>query len=126
MRETPRVFLEGVLVYPPAPGLSRGRLAASPFPLVVAECGSTDVIPAQGYENYMVTALFRPWANRLLDAASFRLADRLIDAGGGARIVAGQIASRLGAGAGITGLDLNSKTLEVARTAAAQEPAEIA
>ena len=81
--------------------------------------------PAEGYERYMVPVLFAPWASRLVDAANPRPGDRVLDVACGTGIVARQVASRLGAGAAVTGIDANPKMLAVARASADREGARI-
>jgi ubiquinone/menaquinone biosynthesis C-methylase UbiE len=80
--------------------------------------------PAEGYESYMVPTLFGPWATLLVQAADPRPGERVLDVGCGTGIVARQVASRLGAGDTITGLDLSPNMLAVARATAAQEGVE--
>lgn len=77
--------------------------------------------PAEGYEGYMVPTLFGPWATNLIQAADPRPGERVLDVGCGTGIIARQVASRLGAGGTITGLDLSPNMLAIARTAAARE-----
>ena len=77
--------------------------------------------PAEGYESYMVPALFRPWATKLIQAADPRPGARVLDVGCGTGIVARQIASRLGSGGKVTGLDLSANMLAVARAAAVRD-----
>jgi ubiquinone/menaquinone biosynthesis C-methylase UbiE len=77
--------------------------------------------PAEGYESYMVPALFGPWATNLIQAADPRPGDRVLDVGCGTGIVARQVASRLGARGAVTGVDLSPNMLAVARATAARE-----
>ncbi len=77
--------------------------------------------PAQTYEDYMVPALFGPWARRLVDSVPPRPQDRVLDLACGTGVVARAAASRVGPAARITGVDLNPRMLEVARAAAARE-----
>lgn len=77
--------------------------------------------PAEGYERYMVPVLFAPFASRLLDTASPRTGDRILDLACGTGIVARHAASRLGSGAEITGIDRSAQMLSVARDTAAQQ-----
>ncbi|HSE66743.1 MAG TPA: methyltransferase domain-containing protein, partial [Gemmatimonadales bacterium] len=76
-----------------------------------------------GYEGYMVPALFEPWALRLIEVASPRDGEDVLDLGCGTGIVARRIASRTGSR--VTGLDLNPDMLEVARSASAAEQVNI-
>jgi SAM-dependent methyltransferase len=77
--------------------------------------------PAEGYESYMVPALFGPCAANLIQAADLRPGERVLDVGCGAGIVARQVASRLGARGAVTGFDLSPNMLAVAKAAAARE-----
>jgi ubiquinone/menaquinone biosynthesis C-methylase UbiE len=81
--------------------------------------------PAEGYESYMVPTLFGPWATNLIEAADPQPGERVLDVGCGTGIVARQVASRLGAKGAITGLDLSSDMLTVAKAAAEREGAAI-
>jgi ubiquinone/menaquinone biosynthesis C-methylase UbiE len=77
--------------------------------------------PAEGYESYMVPTLFAPCARILVQAASPKPSERVLDVGCGTGIVAREVASRLRATATVTAVDLNANMLAVARTAAARE-----
>jgi ubiquinone/menaquinone biosynthesis C-methylase UbiE len=77
--------------------------------------------PAEGYESYMVPALFGPCAANLIQAADLRPGERVLDVGCGTGIVARQIASQLGPNSAVTGLDISPNMLAVARAAAARE-----
>lgn len=81
--------------------------------------------PAEGYESYMVPVLFRPWAERLVQAASPRADERVLDVGCGTGIVARVVAERLGGSAEIAGVDLSPDMLAVARATAARGGAAI-
>jgi ubiquinone/menaquinone biosynthesis C-methylase UbiE len=76
--------------------------------------------PAEGYESFMVPTLFGPWATKLIRAADPRPGERILDVGCGTGIVARQVAAQLGASGAVTGLDLSSNMLEVARATAAR------
>lgn len=81
--------------------------------------------PAQTYEDFFVTHQFGPWAGELLDRALPQPGERILDLACGTGIVARLAARRLNGQAQITGLDLSPDMLDVARTAAAREGAEI-
>ena len=72
---------------------------------------------ADAYERHMVPAFFGPFAERLIELAAPRHADRVLDVACGTGIVARRIAPQVGR---VTGLDLNAGMLEAARAA---EPA---
>ena len=77
--------------------------------------------PAEGYENYMVPTLFGPCATILIQAADPKPDERVLDVGCGTGIVARKIASRVGATAPVTAVDLSANMLAVARAASARE-----
>ena len=69
---------------------------------------------AEAYERYLVPAFFGPFAERLIELAEPRPADRALDVACGTGIVARRIASRVYR---TVGLDLNPAMLDVARAA---------
>jgi len=64
----------------------------------------------------LVPALFATYAASLVSQATLQLGERLLDAACGTGIVARMAASRVGEAGHVTGLDLNSGMLAVART----------
>jgi SAM-dependent methyltransferase len=68
---------------------------------------------AEAYERYLVPAFFGPFADRLVELAAPRPADRALDVACGTGIVARRIAARV---ARAVGLDSNPGMIEVART----------
>jgi ubiquinone/menaquinone biosynthesis C-methylase UbiE len=81
--------------------------------------------PAETYEAYMVPVLFAPWASRLIQFANIQPNDRVLDVGCGTGIVARLIASDVNFTGAITGLDLSSNMLAVARAMADQQNQKI-
>ena len=81
--------------------------------------------PAEGYESYMVPALFGPCAANLIQVANPTPGERVLDVGCGTGIVARQVASRLAGSATVTGFDLNLNMLAVAKAAAEREGLQI-
>jgi ubiquinone/menaquinone biosynthesis C-methylase UbiE len=77
--------------------------------------------PAESYENYMVPALFAPWASRLVQSAHPQPGERVLDLACGTGIVARLVASLLGENGPVTGFDLNLQMLTVARAAAERQ-----
>lgn len=71
---------------------------------------------AEFYESTFVPALFRPWAERLADAAGPLAGRTIVDVACGTGIVARTLADRIdGAGGSIVGVDANPAMLDVAR-----------
>lgn len=81
--------------------------------------------PAEGYESYMVPALFGPCAANLIQVANPTPGERVLDVGCGTGIVARRVASRLAGSATVTGFDLNLNMLAVAKAAAEREGLQI-
>ena len=75
--------------------------------------------PTEGYESYIVPTLFGPCARNFIQAADPKPGERVLDVGCGTGIVAREVASRLGTTGAVTGIDLSSNMLAVARAAAA-------
>jgi ubiquinone/menaquinone biosynthesis C-methylase UbiE len=78
---------------------------------------SLDTIPDNIFETYersMVPAVFRPWAERLVDIAGLRPGERVLDIACATGIVARVAASRVGESGSVTGLDLLAGMLDVA------------
>ncbi len=74
----------------------------------------------QTYEAELVPRLFRPWAERLVDAAGIADGDRVLDVACGTGIVARTVAERAGQGVSVTGVDVNPAMLEMARQVAGE------
>jgi ubiquinone/menaquinone biosynthesis C-methylase UbiE len=81
--------------------------------------------PAEAYESYMVPVLFGPWASDLVEAATPRAGERILDLACGTGVVAREAARRLGPVASVTGFDASPSMLAVARSAAARENRKI-
>lgn len=77
--------------------------------------------PAESYENYMVPALFAPWASYLIRSAYAQPGERVLDVACGTGIVARHVAPRVGSHGMVIGLDLNPDMLSMARAAAARK-----
>jgi ubiquinone/menaquinone biosynthesis C-methylase UbiE len=71
----------------------------------------------ENYERYLVPALFKPWAEDLVEMATLRSGDRVLDIACGTGIVARTAAKRLGDNGSVVGLDVSGPMLATARTA---------
>lgn len=79
-----------------------------------------DTIPLDIFDTYerrMVPAVFRPWAERLVETADLRDGERVLDLACATGIVARVAAERVGPTGSVTGLDLLAGMLEAARIA---------
>lgn len=70
---------------------------------------------AETYEQNLVPVLFRHWATDLIARTTLRPEMRILDAACGTGIVARLVAQQVGHSGQITGVDLSSEMLEVAR-----------
>lgn len=73
----------------------------------------------EAYEQYLVPPLFGPWAERLIEHATPREGDRVLDVGCGTGIVARRAVSHVGEQGTVVGVDINEGMLKVAKAAAA-------
>ena len=71
---------------------------------------------ARAYEDLHVNALFRQWANPVLDAAGVASGDRVLDVACGTGVVAREALARVGANGSVTGLDIGAGMLAVAES----------
>src|SRR5215208_1372728 len=77
---------------------------------------------AEIYEQHLVPTVFGPWAAELIEAASPRPGERVLDVACGTGVVARLAAERVGADGKVVGLDLNPGMLAVARAVASPRP----
>jgi ubiquinone/menaquinone biosynthesis C-methylase UbiE len=75
----------------------------------------------ENYEAYLVPSIFAPWAHDLIEAATLRAGERVLDIACGTGIVARTAARTLGGEASIIGLDISAPMLAAARSAAKAE-----
>jgi ubiquinone/menaquinone biosynthesis C-methylase UbiE len=68
------------------------------------------------YERELVPAVFGPWAPVLIELAGLKPGYRVIDVACGSGIVARLAAARVGPSGAVSGVDLNSGMLNVARS----------
>jgi len=71
---------------------------------------------AEVYEKELVPAIFRPWAELVIDLADPQKGDRVLDVACGTGIIARMVADRVGPTGAVVGVDLNPGMLKVART----------
>jgi 2-polyprenyl-3-methyl-5-hydroxy-6-metoxy-1,4-benzoquinol methylase len=70
---------------------------------------------AETYEGELVPAIFAPWAPIVVELAHAKEGDRVLDVACGTGIVARTVASTVGPGGAVAGVDLNPGMLKVAR-----------
>jgi ubiquinone/menaquinone biosynthesis C-methylase UbiE len=75
----------------------------------------------QGYEEFLVPAMFAPFAERLLEHAGVGEGSRVLDVACGTGVVSRGAARRVGIGGSVTGVDLGEPTLAVARSRASED-----
>jgi SAM-dependent methyltransferase len=71
---------------------------------------------AQVYHEYMVPAMFDPWAEMLVAQANLQPGEVVLDVACGTGAVTRQAARKVGGGGQVSALDLNPAMLEVARS----------
>ena len=69
----------------------------------------------ENYERHLVPALFKPWAEDLVEMAALRSGDRVLDIACGTGIVSRTAARSLGSNGSVIGLDLSGPMLDAAR-----------
>jgi 2-polyprenyl-3-methyl-5-hydroxy-6-metoxy-1,4-benzoquinol methylase len=81
----------------------------------------TAINPAEAYEQYMVPAMFGPWAARLVTSARPQPGERVLDLACGTGVVARRIAPKVAPDGQVDALDINPVMLEVGRSTATRE-----
>jgi ubiquinone/menaquinone biosynthesis C-methylase UbiE len=79
---------------------------------------------AEVYEEYLVPAIFEPWARELLERAVPRPGERVLDVACGTGIVARLAADRVGTAGKVLGVDINPGMIAAARRIAPATGAE--
>jgi SAM-dependent methyltransferase len=74
-----------------------------------------EIAAAKAYEDLHVPALFKQWAPRVVEAATVRPGDRVLDVACGTGVVAREAALRVGGDGSVAGLDTAPGMLAVAR-----------
>jgi ubiquinone/menaquinone biosynthesis C-methylase UbiE len=77
----------------------------------------------QNYQDFLVPAMFAPFAKSLVDQAGVQAGSRVLDVACGTGIVSRTAARRAGGSGSVTGIDLGEPTLAVARAEPAEEGA---
>ncbi|OIB56861.1 class I SAM-dependent methyltransferase [Natrialba sp. SSL1] len=80
---------------------------------------------SEAYEQYLVPAMFAPWADRLIETGEIGEGDRVLDVACGTGIVARRAASRVGTTGSVVGLDINDGMLTVAAETATEARPQI-
>lgn len=80
-----------------------------------ASIGQVNTSAAEVYEDFFVPALFEQWPDRVLDAAGVTAGDAVLDVGCGTGALARAAARRLDGNGLVSGADINSGMLAVAR-----------
>jgi len=70
---------------------------------------------SENYEAYLVPAIFGPWGRELLDIASLRPGEHVLDVACGTGIVARLAAEQVGEAGTVVGVDINPGMLTTAR-----------
>ena len=83
-------------------------------PMIKTETGRAARSPAQIYDEFFVPALFQPWTRIVLDAASIKPNQCVLDVACGTGVLACAAADRVGSGGSVVGLDPNGEMLAVA------------
>ena len=78
-----------------------------------------DTSAAEAYEAFIVSAIFRPWAEFIVDLAAPKPGDHVLDVACGTGIGARVAAERLTPDGEVTGIDIDPGMIEVARDLAA-------
>src|SRR5262245_49759668 len=70
------------------------------------------------YERHLVSCLFQPWAELILDEVKLSAGDRVLDVASGTGVVARVAEQRLGGTGLVVGIDMSPDMLAVARAVA--------
>lgn len=84
-----------------------------------------DTFAAEAYEAFVVSAIFRPWAEFIVDLAAPKPGDRVVDVACGTGIGARIAAERVAPNGMVTGLDIDPAMIAVAGDLAADAAVEM-
>lgn len=70
---------------------------------------------ARIYDEYYISGLFAQWAPHLINAATVKSGDRVLDVACGTGVLTGAVAEAVGEGGSAIGVDINANMLTVAR-----------
>ena len=79
------------------------------------QTGQVTRTAAETYEEFFVPALFKEWAERVVDAARIESGQRVLDVACGTGALARAVARRVGPKGSVIGLDVNEGMLAVAK-----------
>ncbi len=81
--------------------------------------------PAETYETFMVPTLFGPWATQLIERATPRPGERVLDIACGTGVVARKVAPLVGPTGTVAGLDISPHMLLIANAASERDGLDI-
>ncbi len=89
------------------------------------DAGNIDTTAAAAYEKHLVTKVFGPWAERVVEIAAPAPGEAVLDVACGTGVGARLAVPRVMPGGRVVGLDNDPGMIEVARRLAAQEKIDV-